>query len=153
MLSAHLVNQRGLSLIEILVTTLIVSIGLLGLATLQLKSMSLNQASNQRQQAINLAQDISDSIFVNALGASTGEYTITTLGTTTTIPETSVAQKDINRWVTNAALFKGDFLVNDPTSKNYQITICWRDANVEVVNSACNNLPQMDAIVMQSSRR
>ena len=146
-------QEDGVSLIEVLITVLVVSIGLLGLATLQLKSMSLSQASNQRQQAINLAQDISDSIFVNGAGASAGEYTITSLGTTAANPTTSVAVDDINRWVSLASLFRADFLIDDPSVKSYEITICWRDKNVTALNPACNNVPEMDAIQIQANRR
>ncbi|MFT5708456.1 MAG: type IV pilus assembly protein PilV, partial [Oceanospirillaceae bacterium] len=124
------VVQRGVSLIEVLITLLVVSIGLLGLASLQLKSMSLSSASNQRQQAINLAHDISDRIFVNGAGASAGLYTIAALGTGRPVAVNSVATSDRQHWSTIADLFRGDYTISDPqTSNDYTITICWRDKN------------------------
>ncbi|MCJ8299834.1 MAG: type IV pilus modification protein PilV, partial [Pseudomonadales bacterium] len=50
--------QCGSGLIEILVTVLVVSVGLLGMASLQLKSMSLNHTAYQRLQAVNLAYEM-----------------------------------------------------------------------------------------------
>jgi len=42
------VRQRGMTLIEILVAIVVLSIGLLGLAGLQLKGMQVNQGSTFR---------------------------------------------------------------------------------------------------------
>lgn len=146
--------QRGVSLIEVLITVLVVSIGLLGLASLQLKSMSLSSASNKRQQAINLAHDISDRIFVNGAGASAGDYNISTLGTGRPTAVSSVATNDRQRWSDVANLFGGDFLIDDPQlSNDYTITICWRDRNVTQTTAACDDQPELDAFVMQATRR
>jgi type IV pilus assembly protein PilV len=145
-------SQRGISLIEILITVLVVSIGLLGLASLQLKSMALSNDSNKRQQAINLAHDISDRIFVNGAGASAGSYTIA-LGTSNAVA-VDVASSDLVRWQSVAGLFTGDFSINDPAvSSNYTITVCWQDNNENNPNPRCNNQTQTSAFQMQASRR
>jgi type IV pilus assembly protein PilV len=146
--------QRGVSLIEVLITVLVISIGLLGLASLQLKSMSLSAASNQRQQAINLAHDISDRIFVNGAGASAGAYTVV-LGAATVEPATNVATGDHVRWRAIADLFRADYQIGDTSGaiKDYTITICWRDKNVTIPNALCNNQAERDAFEMQATRR
>ncbi len=71
--------QRGMTLIEILVAIVVLSIGLLGLAGLQLKGMQVNQGSTFRWQAAMLAQDIADSIRADGANATTyaGSYTCT----------------------------------------------------------------------------
>lgn len=51
---------RGVSLIEILVAVLVLSIGLLGLAALQGFSLQAGQGAYHRTQATNLAYEIAD---------------------------------------------------------------------------------------------
>lgn len=66
-------QQRGSSLIEILVTVLIFSIGMLGMAALQLNALRSTSDSNQRAQAVWLAQDLAERIRANPSG-SVAEY-------------------------------------------------------------------------------
>jgi len=53
-------TQHGVSMIEILVTLLVLSIGLLGLAALQGLSLQSNQVSLLRTQATNFAYEVAD---------------------------------------------------------------------------------------------
>ena len=50
-------NQSGVSLIEILITTLVLGIGLLGVAALQVSSVSSNQEGFFTSQATSIAED------------------------------------------------------------------------------------------------
>jgi len=52
--------QRGLTLIEILVTLLVLAVGLLGLAALQSFSLQAGQVSLLRTQATNFAYEVAD---------------------------------------------------------------------------------------------
>ena len=58
-------HQSGLSLIEVLITVVLVSIGLLGLAGLQLTSVQNSNSSNERFIATTLAQDILSLIHIS----------------------------------------------------------------------------------------
>lgn len=64
--------QQGVTLLEVLVTIVILSFGLLGLAGLQARAMTAEMESYQRGQAIVLLQDISDRITSN--GANAASY-------------------------------------------------------------------------------
>ncbi len=55
-------NQKGLSLVEILVTTLVLGIGLLGVAVLQVSSISGNQEGFFTSQATSIAEDLASRI-------------------------------------------------------------------------------------------
>ena len=55
----------GFSLIEVLIALTISSIGLLGLAALQLKSMKAESSTASRTQAIVIADDIANQIYLN----------------------------------------------------------------------------------------
>jgi type IV pilus assembly protein PilV len=69
-------KQRGLTLIEILVTLLILSIGLLGLAALQTTSLRFNTGAYYRTQATALAYDFADRMRTNRQAALDNEYII-----------------------------------------------------------------------------
>ena len=58
-------HQSGLSLIEVLITVVLVSIGLLGLAGLQLTSVRNSNSSGERFIATTLAQDIIERMRAN----------------------------------------------------------------------------------------
>lgn len=53
-------GQRGVTLIEILITLLVLAVGLLGLAALQSVSLRAGQISLNRTQAVNLAYEVID---------------------------------------------------------------------------------------------
>jgi type IV pilus assembly protein PilV len=53
-------NQRGVTLIEVLITLLVLSIGLLGLAALQGFSLQAGQLSYLRTQANNIGYEVGD---------------------------------------------------------------------------------------------
>lgn len=55
-------KQSGVSLIEILITTLILGIGLLGVAALQVSSISSNQEGFFTSQATSIAEDLASRI-------------------------------------------------------------------------------------------
>ena len=56
----HPQRQRGISMVELLVSLLIFSFGMLGLAGLQTRTLSFNQSSLYRSQATALGDDILD---------------------------------------------------------------------------------------------
>ena len=66
--------QAGMTLVEVLVTLVLISIGLLGVAALQLTTMKNNQESYVRSQATMLAADMLDRMRSNQVGFVTGNY-------------------------------------------------------------------------------
>ncbi len=52
--------SRGFSLIEVMISVLILGFGLLGFALLQTMSVRFSQSSNQRTQATNLSYELLD---------------------------------------------------------------------------------------------
>lgn len=63
--------QSGATLIEVLVTIVIIAFGLLGMAGLQLKMQASEMEAYQRTQALLLLQDMANRIAANRLNAST----------------------------------------------------------------------------------
>lgn len=66
-------SNRGFSMIELLVAVLVLAIGLLGVAGVQLLSMQQTSNSNMRSQATLAAQDVAERVRANAGGAIGGE--------------------------------------------------------------------------------
>lgn len=73
--------SQGFTLIEILVALIILAVGLLGLAALQLRANQAEMESYQRSQALLLANDIASRIRANSSGNVTNCYNISTDGT------------------------------------------------------------------------
>lgn len=72
--SRYLAGSSGFTLIEILVALVVLSIGLLGLAMLQVQGMRFTNESYLRTQATVLAYDIIDRMRANKTGADAGDY-------------------------------------------------------------------------------
>lgn len=94
-LSNHWMSSRpgvsaGFTLIEILVTVIVLSIGLLGLAGLQATSLKFNSTAYQRSQATSLAYDIIDRMRANAPSAAQYIDNVSPRGALTT--------QDIQEW-------------------------------------------------------
>lgn len=61
----NLKKSRGFSLVEVLITLVIMSIGMLGIAGLYVQSMQAGRTSMLRHHAVTLAGDIADRIRAN----------------------------------------------------------------------------------------
>jgi type IV pilus assembly protein PilV len=88
---------RGFTLIESLVALLVLSIGLLGVAAMQLSSLQANNGAFQRTQATFLAQDMADRMRANRRAALDQEYDMAYGDAAPNAPAT-VAENDIVAW-------------------------------------------------------
>lgn len=108
--SAEKRGSRGFTLIEVLVAMLVLSIGLLGLAMLQLESIKYNTDAYFRTQATMLAYDIIDRMKANIDAAKTGAYVASSRPTQTcgnTAPgcgtTATLATYDLDNWYARIA--------------------------------------------------
>lgn len=69
-------RQRGFTLIEVLVTVVLISVGLLSIASLQLTTLRSNQEAYVRSQASVLAGDILDRIRANPQAFQLNQYNV-----------------------------------------------------------------------------
>ncbi len=144
------VGQRGFSMIEVLVTLLIVSLALLGTAGLQAYSMRLNQGGQFRTQAVFLVADLAERMEANKAAAVAGTYVTATssvpvvMGTNcAAVPCTAgdLALFDLSQWQTAvaAALPQSSWTVLQPTAgatSVYTIRVSWVDRMVDTTNAA-----------------
>lgn len=127
-------KQNGFSMLEALVTLLIVSLGLLGIAGIIANSLKVNQGAQIRSQASWLANDIIDRMRANRAGALAGSYA-TAMGTAaacaTAVPTGTVPVQDIAAWKNQLACAlpagNGSIAVNTGT-RAATIVIQWNDS-------------------------
>jgi type IV pilus assembly protein PilV len=138
-------HQRGVSLIEVLVTVLVTSIGLLGLAGLQATSLRNNHGAYLRSQATILAYDILDRMRGNAAAARAGAYEVEVDGGgdgTTSGDSNSegsgvdpIAALDLAQWQAEIDRLlpegRGSITMEDSVNNVVSVTIRWEDSVTE----------------------
>ncbi|PID48716.1 MAG: type IV pilus modification protein PilV [Proteobacteria bacterium] len=76
MKTCSLHKQAGLNLLEVLIAALVLSVGMLGLAGLQLASLKTAQNTTSKQQATLLINELLERMRSNRAGALAGDYEI-----------------------------------------------------------------------------
>ncbi|PKL95397.1 MAG: type IV pilus modification protein PilV [Gammaproteobacteria bacterium HGW-Gammaproteobacteria-8] len=107
----HLRRQRGLTLIEILVTLLVLAVGLMGLAALQGFSLQAGQISYVRTQATNFAYEVADHARANR----------SVVDATGSIPNADFWNNRV------AALLPGGTVTVTMTAAGITVTVTWTD--------------------------
>ena len=143
-------HQSGFSMLEVLITVFILSVGLLGVAGMQAASIKLSHESHLRSQASLLAYDMADRMRANGASATGGDYDRTLTRTQTGLnPDCStpgtacspnqIAAVDLANW---------DFKLNQTfpgvnatiATQTVQgetigtITLTWIDTDVEAID-------------------
>jgi len=118
-------TQRGTTLVETLVALVVLSVGLLGIAALQMTSLRNNRGAHFRSQAQVMAYDITDRMRANRVAAELNAYVIA-MGATPSA--TGLALTDLQDWkeTLRVTLPGGDgSIVED--GDMFVITIRWTD--------------------------
>ncbi len=120
-------RQSGFSLIEVLITVLIIAIGLMGFAAMMLNSMKNNRLAMQRSMATAYAYDIIDCMRVNRAAALGGNYTVTFGGS---LSSGTVAGNDVTAWKTQLStlLPDGKGQISLPGNNVVRVEIQWQES-------------------------
>lgn len=95
-------KQLGASLIEILIAVLVLSVGLVGMAALQIRALQGSVSSVQRSQAIILANFMMDAMRVDRTNARDGNYNIATFACdSTSYGANTLQDKNRKSWIDN----------------------------------------------------
>lgn len=115
----------GYSLIEVLVALVVLSIGLLGLARMQLTGLRYANSAAERFEAVTSAHEILERMRANRNPALAGDYDVAIGGTSTSGGQ---AQADVEQWKASlaAALPGGDGSV-EVVSRIATITVQWSE--------------------------
>ncbi len=118
-------RQLGISMIEVLVAIVVLSIGALGVAGMQASGMRSNHSSFYRASAAELAHDMADRMRVNRSAARHGDYNRAIGDPVPTGP--SLAQRDLAEWIARIAMLPsgdGAIAINNGV---VTITVQWDD--------------------------
>ena len=133
-------KQAGVTLIEVLVTIVILAIGLLGLAGLQARLQSSEMEAYQRSQALILLNDMASRVTTNRVNAA-AYADGTTLGAGMTCPASTAttSERDQTQWCQAlqgtgetsggsnvGAMIGGRGCVNDLGGGQFLITVAWQ---------------------------
>ncbi len=133
-------SGKGFTLIEVLIALLILTVGLLGMATLMMSSLQSSQGAYLRSQASVQAYDLIERMRANSSQAiTTNNYTLAADATATADPECGTsddgctpsdqAQQDLHDW--RAALEAGipgaTAVIARQNGNEYTITIEWAE--------------------------
>jgi type IV pilus assembly protein PilV len=138
-------RQSGLSLLEVLVAIVILSLGLLGMAGLQAASLRTSQGSFYRAQAAQYADDMAERMRANLGQARTYGLALADVAPT----GTSVRDRDLADWLAKLRTLPGGdgSVAIDLANNLVTITVQWDDtraggpanANYTVVTRLWNN--------------
>ena len=137
-------QQRGVSLVESMIALLVISIGLLGIAALQITSIKQNASALNHSQAVWMSYDMADRIRAN-LGqfATYNDIDTTTAYTkncTTSVDCTAADMKDSDarEW---AALINnlpaGRGTITNPNPNELLIRVMWDDEGNGATGITC----------------
>lgn len=133
-------RMLGVTLIEVLVTMVIVAVGLLGLAGMQVRGLSIQKDAHGRAIATQLAADITDRMRSNlgavgnyafTLAYPTGPYTVPAAPDCTAAVCTAAqqAQFDLARWFTRlrGGALPGGWarIEQEPGTPAWRVTLMW----------------------------
>ena len=135
-----LARQRGASLIEVLVAVLVLSIGLMGMAGLQSRTLKGNHSAQQRSEAVTLTHFIFDAMRANPTAARDGGYATPR---TCAVPDATGAliEGDRRAWILAVRSALGDrpstcvTLAFDAPSGSYTVTLEWDDSRAGGLSS------------------
>lgn len=153
MINKYPQSQRGATLIEVLITILVLSVGLLGMAGLQALSIQSNHSAYYRSQATFLAYDMSERMRTNRNDALSGKYDVD-------FPESSnvhtasgsSAEVDKAEWLNNLAttLPNGTGKVSR-TGTLVSIEVRWDDSRGDIsANNSEQENPTLETFVYRT---
>jgi type IV pilus assembly protein PilV len=144
-------QDRGFSMVEVLVALLVLSIGLLGLAALQTTSLQYNTGSYFRTQATFLAYDIIDRMRANSTAIvdadgngydqpTSSAVTITVNCDSSSCTSAELATYDVKKWYDRAVAMLPNATVTPPTininsTRAATITIRWMERDLSMSQS------------------
>ena len=138
--------QSGFSLIEAMVTLVVLSVGMIGIASLYGQGLGAGRTALYRTQAVNLAADMADRIRLNRLagaayGGAAGNNNCDPPGAATCSP-VQMAAHDLLRWQASVAALLPNgvgavaFVAGTPPT--YTIRVTWQEVGLGAITHTVN---------------
>ncbi len=142
-------GQQGFTLIEILVSLIILAVGFLGLAALQSSSLQGTQNTYFRTQADLLANDMAERMRANRAAVQDGEYEFDggaapadpgCGGAGADCDSAEIAAADLNEWLNwvQNALPAGDAIISQPLAGLWTIQMMWDERRNGAAGQDCD---------------
>ncbi|PQJ97592.1 type IV pilus modification protein PilV [Chromatium okenii] len=134
--------QQGFTLLEVMISALVLSVGLLGLAALQGVSLKMSQGSYLRVQAVNLAYEIIDAMRANKPNAASYDGTWAAITGNQTFATAyssgaAIATADLTAWRNHLAyLPSGTATISVTGGTMVTVTITWDESRLEGTGSS-----------------
>jgi len=126
----HSCKVAGVSLIEVMVSLVILSVGLLGVAAMQLKALRNNMSAGERSMAVIQVYSILDAMRSNVTVARNGGYSYARSATCEAPSGTAQADKDLQQWISAIHQDLGESACGNISCLNGRCTIrvFWNDS-------------------------
>jgi type IV pilus assembly protein PilV len=137
-------RQRGLSLVESMIALLVISIGLLGIAALQITSMKQNNSALHHSQAVWAGFDIAERIRANfgefagydGIDTDTGYSQDCSSGCSSA----QLIDSDAADWTTEVQNLPGGHgIIDSPFANQIRIKVMWDDEGSGVTGTGCTS--------------
>lgn len=140
-------HNKGVGLIEVLISLLIMSIAALGTVTLMMKGLRISNNTYMETQAVLLVNDMAERIRANSVGVATGQYNNMTTANLPTDPScilsnctpNQIAKTDLIEWH-NKLVEELPSAVGTVTGSGafsvFTITINWEDMGMDGVSAS-----------------
>jgi len=142
-------QDDGFSLLEVLISVVILAVGLLGIAALQVNMIRYNHSAQLRSIAIAQVSNMIDRMRANYVGVKAGSYN--NISGTPAAPNCTVctssqtAQLDTHQWNSANALLlpagQGTVISN---GNQYTLTLRWDNNRSGATGTACSSNSQVD---------
>ena len=150
---------RGVTIVEALVALVVLSVGMLGIASLYVSSLKAERSAQIRVQAVTLVSDMADRIRANApardfygmakYGGNPGTHDC--VASAAFCSTTALAEDDLARWADSAKALPGTPTAPQATvvytaaakagqPDRFQIVVAWREPGDKVDVTYQNNL-------------
>lgn len=144
--------QQGVSLVESMIALLVISIGLLGIAALQITSMKQNNSAMHHSQAVWIGYNIADRIranfsqFDSYAGINTGGSGSMSQGCISgACSAAAMVASDAADWASvMQKLPAGLGIISSPNAGELLIKILWDDEGTGATGTDCGSDPEVD---------
>ena len=142
-------KQRGVSLVESMIALLVISIGLLGIAALQITAMKQNSSALNHSQAVWVGYNMADRIrtniteFGNYIDIDTNfSYAQDCMGSSCN--NTQMITSDAAEWATEVQNLPGGRGTITGNASQIVISVMWDDDGTGATGTGCGPNPDVD---------
>lgn len=163
--------QAGFSLIEVLISLVLIAVAMFGHAGLQLNAMKFAKGGATRMQAVFLSNELAERLEANKAGSHAGNYVVASVSSTPSTSATDcmtaacnasvLAAYDLAEWTTRVAatLPGSSWQITQPTvgtttgnPSTYTILVNWQDRRANTTTTAYEAAGTTETLSLTSTK-